>query len=201
VIFLKGLVLGFSVAAPVGPIGLLCIQRTLNKGKLAGFLSGLGAATADAIYSSIAAFGFTVVSTFLIRVQIWFHIVGGIFLLYLGIKTFFTKPASDAAKLQANNPLTMYLSTFILTITNPATILSFIAMFAGLGIANSESHTIASAATLVVSVFAGSAVWWFLLSSGVTLFEKWFDTHRLRWVNRISGIVITGLGLLSLGSL
>ncbi|MGZ4134847.1 MAG: LysE family translocator [Tumebacillaceae bacterium] len=195
---LKGLILGFSVAAPVGPIGLLCIQRTLAKGRLAGLFSGLGAASADALYSFVAAFGFTYLSQFLVKQQLWLHLVGGIFLLYLGIKTFLSQPSTQAATSKGNGLLTMYVSIFFLTITNPATILSFAGMFAGLGIGNeSGSNTALSALTLVLSVFVGSAIWWFLLSGTVSLFRKWLDTNRLRWVNRISGLLIVGLGLFS----
>lgn len=197
-IFIKGMILGFSVAAPVGPIGLLCIQRTLNIGRLAGFLSGLGAATADALYSCIAAFGFTILSQFLIHQLLWFHVVGGIFLLYLGVKTFLTIPSSQVAKSRSDGLLNIYASTFFLTITNPMTILSFAAMFAGLGIGSQPSHSTWSAIGLVLSVFGGSAIWWFLLSTGVNLLERWFNTGRLRWINRISGGMIAGLGLLSL---
>lgn len=199
-IIFKGLILGFSVAAPVGPIGLLCIQRTLNKGRLAGFLSGLGAATADSLYSCIAAFGFTLISQLLVRQQVWLHLIGGVFLIYLGIRIFIAKPSNEVARVHGDSLFTMYLSTLFLTITNPMTILAFVGMFAGLGVANSGSNSVWSSVMLVLSVFTGSAFWWLLLSGGVSLFKKWFDASRLRWVNVISGTLIAGLGLLSLVS-
>src|SRR3990172_8990998 len=134
-IFLKGLLLGFSIAAPVGPIGVLCIRRTLAEGRTAGFASGLGAATADALYGSIAGFGLTIVSSFLIDQSHWLQLAGGIFLLYLGIKTFLAKSKET---IETGSPLEKsrgiignYASTFLLTLTNPLTILSFIAIFAG----------------------------------------------------------------------
>ncbi|GMA60788.1 LysE family translocator [Alicyclobacillus fastidiosus] len=200
-IFIKGLILGFSVAAPVGPIGLLCIQRTLNKGRLAGLLSGLGAATADTLYSCIAAFGFTVISQLLIREQRWLHLVGGFFLLYLGIKTFRASPSNQAAQLNGNGLFSMYLSTLFLTITNPMTILTFVGMFAGLGFVGGGTSSVWSSFMLVLSVFVGSAFWWFLLSGGVSLFKHWFDTGRLRWVNIIAGMLMAGLGVFSLVSM
>jgi threonine/homoserine/homoserine lactone efflux protein len=197
---LQGLILGFSIAAPVGPIGVLCIRRTLAEGKLSGFVSGLGAATADALYGSIAAFGLTAVSAFLLRYTMSIQLVGGLFLLYLAVRTFFAQ--SSAKTVQADvhvSLITSYVSTLFLTLTNPTTILSFIALFAGLGLA--ALHTSYSAAGMLVGgVFAGSALWWFLLSGGVSLLREKFDAKALVWVNRISGILIFLLGLFSLVS-
>ncbi len=197
---LKGLVLGFSIAAPVGPIGVLCIRRTLAEGRAVGFASGLGAATADAIYGSIAAFGLTLISAFLISQRLGLGLIGGAFLCYLGIKTLTAKPAEPTASFAGKGLLGAYGSTFFLTLSNPITILSFVAIFAGFGFVNA-SRDLVSAGLLVLGVFGGSASWWFLLSGGVSLFRSRFDLHALRWVNRISGSVITGFGLLALMSL
>src|SRR6185312_8691316 len=131
-LFVRGAILGFSIAAPVGPIGVLCIRRTLAGGRLVGLLSGLGAATADACYGAIAAFGLTAVSSRLVGHQDALRIVGGLFLLYLGIRTFFAAPAQTAKSGQRRQLLSNYLSTLGLTLTNPTTILSFVALFAGL---------------------------------------------------------------------
>ena len=191
----KGLIIGFSIAAPVGPIGVLCIRRTLSDGRAAGLLSGLGAATADAVYGSIAGFGLTVIAGFLIRQQNWLSMLGGCFLCYLGLKTWLTAPADQPVSVKNEGLIGAYASTFLLTLTNPATILSFTAIFAGLGLAKTAgSYT--SALILVMGVFAGSALWWLMLSGGVSLFRTKFTPHRLRWVNRLSGIIITGFGLL-----
>jgi threonine/homoserine/homoserine lactone efflux protein len=194
---LRGLLIGFSIAAPVGPIGVLCIRRTLADGRAAGLVSGLGAATADAIYGVIAGFGLTFISSFLVSQQFWLGLVGGLFLCYLGIKTGLSKPAEQAASAKGTGLLGAYVSTFLLTVTNPMTILSFAAIFAGLGLA-STSGTYGSASVLVVGVFLGSALWWLLLSGGVGLFREKFNTNGLHWVNRISGIIITGFGLFAL---
>ncbi|MDH5635128.1 MAG: LysE family translocator [Candidatus Bathyarchaeota archaeon] len=198
--FLRGLVLGFSIAAPVGPIGVLCIRRTLAEGRASGLVSGLGAATADAIYGCIAGFGLTLISNFLIRQQVWLRLIGGGFLCFLGIRTFLSKPAENVASAKGNGLVDSYVSTFFLTITNPMTILSFAAIFAGLGV-GSASGSYVSAAVLVLGVFIGSALWWFILSSGVSIFRTRLNPDRLRWVNRISGIIITGFGLIALLSL
>ena len=198
--FLRGLVLGFSIAAPVGPIGVLCIRRTLAEGRASGLVSGLGAATADAIYGCIAGFGLTLISKFLVSQQVWLRLIGGGFLCFLGIRTFLSKPAENVASAKGNGLVDSYVSTFFLTITNPMTILSFAAIFAGLGV-GSASGSYVSAAVLVLGVFIGSALWWFILSSGVSIFRTRLNPDRLRWVNRISGIIITGFGLIALLSL
>jgi threonine/homoserine/homoserine lactone efflux protein len=198
--FLRGLIIGFSIAAPVGPIGVLCIRRTLANGRASGLISGLGAATADAIYGSIAGFGLTFISSLLIRQQGWLRLVGGTFLCYLGLKTFFARPAEQPALAKGNDLLSAYASTFFLTLTNPMTILSFAAIFAGLGV-GSASGNYFSAGILVLGVFIGSAIWWLILSSGVGMIWKKFNSLGLRWINRISGIIITAFGLFVLLSL
>jgi threonine/homoserine/homoserine lactone efflux protein len=194
---LRGLVIGFSIAAPVGPIGVLCIRRTLAKGRVSGLVSGLGAATADAIYGCIAGFGLTFIASILISQQGWFRLIGGAFLCYLGLKTFLTRPAEQAASAEGNGLVGAYASTFFLTLTNPMTVLSFAAIFAGLGVV-SASRNYASAGMLVLGVFIGSALWWLILSGGVSVFRARFNPHGLQWVNRISGVIITGFGLLAL---
>ena len=165
-LFLRGLVIGFSIAAPVGPIGVLCIRRTLANGRAAGLATGLGAATADGMYGCVAGFGLTFISSVLIDQQLWLRLFGGLFLCYLGIKTLLSRPAEQEAKAGGTGLLGSYASTFLLTVTNPMTILSFAAIFAGLGLANT-SGSYASAVILVLGVFLGSATWWLLLSGGV----------------------------------
>ncbi|MBM5805898.1 MAG: LysE family translocator, partial [Candidatus Verstraetearchaeota archaeon] len=131
---LRGLLIGFAIAAPVGPIGILCIQRTLAKGRIYGFASGLGAATADAIYGAVAGFGLTFISDVLINQQLWLRLLGGAFLLYLGTRTILSKPSKETPQTANKGLAADYTSTFLLTLTNPMTILSFIAVFAGLGL-------------------------------------------------------------------
>lgn len=196
---LRGLLIGFSIAAPVGPIGVLCIRRTLADGRVSGLVSGLGAATADAIYGSIAGFGLAFISNLLVSQQVWLRLIGGAFLCYLGIKTMLAKPSEQAAGTRGKGLLGMYGSTFLLTFTNPLTILSFVAIFAGLGLARMGGQY-ASAGILVLGVFMGSALWWFLLSAGVGLFRDKFNARRLQWVNWISGAIILGFGLYAIFS-
>ena len=196
----RGIVIGFSIAAPVGPIGVLCIRRTLAEGRLSGLVSGLGAATADAIYGCIAGFGLTFISNIFVQQQVWFCLIGGAFLCYLGLKTLLTKPREQAAPAEGKGLIGAYASTFLLTLTNPLTILSFAAVFAGLGVADA-SRSYVSASVLVLGVFTGSALWWLVLSGSVGLFRTRFNPRGLHWVNRISGIIITGFGLFALLSL
>ena len=197
--FIRGLLIGLSIAATVGPMSILCIQRTLNRGQLYGSVSGLGIATADGVYGSIAAFGLTLITNFLIQEQIWIRLIGGLFLMYLGIKTILSKPPEKAAVLNAktNSYLGAYTSTFLLTLTNPLTILSFAAIFAGIGV-GSASKSFFSAIAVVLGVFSGSTLWWIILTSSISLLRKKMNSHWLLWINRISGAIITLFGLVAL---
>jgi threonine/homoserine/homoserine lactone efflux protein len=190
----KGLIIGFSIAAPVGPIGILCIKRTLSSGMKFGLLSGIGAATADALYGCIAAFGLTFISNFLLHQQIWLRLFGGAFLCYLGIKTIISQPSNTPPPANQNSLLSAYGSTFILTLTNPLTILSFAAIFAGIGLVNAGGGYSAAAIT-VLGVFCGSSCWWIILSGVTSLLRNRIDLFGLRWINRISGSVILGFGI------
>jgi threonine/homoserine/homoserine lactone efflux protein len=193
---LKGAIIGFSLAAPVGPIGLLCIRRSLAEGRLVGLVTGLGAATADASYGAIAAFGLTAISGFLLAQKMWLGLLGGAFLCFLGVRTFTAAPATAAATARSSGLAPAYASTFVLTLTNPMTILSFIPVFAGLGLGLAPDF--ASAAAVVAGVFLGSAVWWLLLSNGVALFRHRLGDAWMRTVNRLSGAMIFAFGLYAL---
>lgn len=199
-LFFKGIILGFSIAAPVGPIGLLCIKRTLQFGRLSGLFSGLGAAAADTVYGMIAAFGLTLISDALLAGQAWLRLIGGLFLIYLGVTTFFSPAAQTSNSVSHQSLLGDFMSTFFLTITNPLTILSYLAVFAGLGLSDSIRNY-AGASLLVAGVFIGSALWWLILSEGVTLFRKKISQELMRWINRFAGMLIAAFGLFALLSL
>ncbi len=191
---LRGMALGFSIAAPVGPIGVLCIRRTLARGFLAGLVSGLGAATADAFYGTIAAAGLTVVAVFLVRQQVWLAILGGGFLIYLGIKTYRMHPTEDDSLTEKGSPRGDYLSTLLLTLSNPMTIFMFAAIFGGMS-AQSGAVYRYNAFLLVLGVFFGSALWWLTLSAAVSLMRKKVEKKMMVWINRVAGVLITGFGL------
>lgn len=197
-IFWQGLIVGLAIAAPVGPIAILCIRRTFAQGRMIGFVTGLGAATADALYGSIAGFGLTYLSSFLVQQQAWLRLAGGLFLLYLGVRTLFRRPAEVEGTKEAKGYLEAYFSTFFLTLTNPMTILSFTAVFAGLGIGIQDRAGYRAAGWLVLGVFAGSASWWLILSGLVGTLRKKMDVRNLTWVNRISALVILAFGMIAL---
>lgn len=192
--------LGFSIAAPVGQIGVLCIRRTLADGRSFGLASGLGAATADMMYGGVAAFGLTFVSGLLLSQQVWLRLLGGLFLCYLGVRTFVSMPPEQGAARPNRGLMGAYTSTLLLTLANPTTILSFTAVFAGFGIAG-EVRDYGSSALLVLGVFLGSACWWLILSGVVGMLRSRVSRHGLVWVNRASGATIAGMGVVSLGSL
>lgn len=196
-LFLRGLLLGFAIAAPVGPIGLLVIQRTLNDGRLVGLMSGLGAATADAIYGAIAAFGLSLLTAFLVEQQMWLGLAGGLFLCYLGVRTVTAPPAAQAATVESRGLLGAWSTTLALTLTNPMTILAFVAIFAGAGLATASGDTLA-ALLLVAGVFLGSAAWWLLLSGGVSLLRGFVSAQTLRWINWSAGAVIVAFGVVAI---
>jgi threonine/homoserine/homoserine lactone efflux protein len=194
VFFLKGLLIGFAIAAPVGPIGVLCIRRTFAEGRAAGFATGLGAATADAFYGAVAGFGLTAVSAFLLGFQSELRLGGGVFLCALGLKTFLSRPAAAGARMQGRGLAQAYATTVVLTLTNPATILSFIAVFAGAGLGQQRAGT-AEALAIVTGVFLGSAAWWLALSGFV---DGWRRRHPefAAWApNPVGGAVVTGVTL------
>jgi threonine/homoserine/homoserine lactone efflux protein len=197
--FIRGMIIGFAIAAPVGPIGVLCVQRTINRGASFGFVSGLGAATADACYGIVAAFSVAAVFNFLSDHKIWFSLAGGLYLGYLGIKAFRSVPESQVEISNAMGRLRAYLSIFFLTLTNPMTIFSFAAVFAGFGFGNTGGNYL-NAVILVIGVFCGSAIWWLTLSGTTGLIRHKFTATHLRWINRISGVVILGFaGYIILG--
>lgn len=197
---IKGLIIGFSIAAPVGPIGVLTIKRTLTEGRISGFVTGMGAALADAAYGAVAGFGLIAVSSFLISQEFVIKLIGGLFLLYLGVKSFISKPATKEAAVASKGLLNNFISTFFLTLTNPSTILSFIAIFAGLGLASTSANYFSSMA-IVFGVFMGSAIWWFILSSIVSFFQSKITPDKLIWINRLSGLILGSFGLFALYSI
>lgn len=198
VLLAKGVIAGFVIAAPVGPVGIFIAQRTLSKGMMHGLIAGGGAAVADTIFGAIAAFGITFVAAFLIEVEQWLRLGGGILLLLLGALTLIKKVTSEEApRVSITRSLGDFATTFSLTITNPATIASLVVVFPALGAIVPEGD-LARAWTLILGVFAGSTLWWMILSTLTSLFRTRLTDNRMQMINRISGMVIIFFGILVL---
>lgn len=199
-LFARGLAIGLAIAAPVGPIGLLCIRRALAGGFPLGFLTGMGAAAADGVYGAVAAFGLTAVSGFLVAQQKWLMLCGGVALVWLGIATFRRKPAERVAETaDARSLAGAFASTFALTLANPATILSFLAVFAGLGLGAAPGTS--GAVAVVAGVFLGSAAWWLFLAGAMAAFRRSVPPRAILWINRASGAALAAFGIWAIASL
>lgn len=197
--FIKGVLVGFAMAIPVGPITVICIRNTLAVGRLRGLIIGLGAATADLVFSCIAAFGLTIISNTLDDQKIWIRLVSGTLLFFVGARTFRAHPGNHKLQRSGGGLLKSYFSIVFLTLSNPFTIFAFIVVFAALGLGNLSGFF--SISSLVAGVFIGSCLWFLSLNSGVALFRKKLNLTGLRWVNRIAGILIIISGVIIIGSL
>ena len=197
-LLLRGALIGLTISAPVGPVGLLVIRRTLAEGRVMGLVTGMGAATADGLYGCVGAFGLTLISSALTGGQFWLRLVGGLFLCYLGVTTFRARPAEQAAQAGGGTLLRAYGSTLLLTLTNPLTIFSFTLLLSGLGAARGDYG---GTALLVLGVFCGSACWWLLLSGAVGLLRARVTPANLRWINWIAGTLVGLFGVAALLSL
>ena len=198
-LFIRGLILGFTIAAAVGPISLLVIRRALAEGRVVGLASGMGVATADGTYGAIAAFGLTVITDLLIDWRRALGIVGGVFLLWLAWRTLRSAPreaATESATRRRGLP-GAYLSTLVLTLTNPLTILSFAALFVGLGVTGGD---LSGATLLTLGVFAGSALWWVVLTTLVGALRSRLTTAGLRRVNIASGLLIGAFAIVAIAT-
>lgn len=196
---LKGIITGFGMAVPIGPIGIICIRKTLYHGKAQGQVVGIGAAIADLFYSCIAAFGISFISNFIAREHVWIRVVGGILLLIIGIKTFLAKPKVKDTGIEEAKGLTAFVSVLFLTLSNPLTFFAFIAIFSALGI--EKEFQFLSALSLVAGVFIGSFGWFFLLSSFVNRYKGKVSAKGWFWLNKVAGIIIILSGCIAIGGL
>jgi threonine/homoserine/homoserine lactone efflux protein len=190
---IRGLVAGLIIAAPVGPVNLLCIRRTIEKGRKSGMVSGLGAALADTLYGAVAGFGISLVTQFITREEFWIRMIGGAFLTGVGVVYYCKPPRSLAAREDDSGANSDFASAFLLNVTNPTTVLSFLAVLATLGVGGQRSlwRTIA----LVVGIFCGSMIWWTLVASAASHLRSRLTDSSLRWMNHAAGIAIGGFGL------
>jgi len=195
-LFIKGFIIGLAASVSIGPIGVMVIQRTLNKGRLSGFISGMGAAVADTFYAIVAGFSLTYIISFLKEKHIIFQLLGGLVLLGLGLKIFYTNPVLQLRRQRRKKTRLFedFFSIFLLTFTNPLAVFVFVAIFAGLGVLNEESGYLPTI-IVVLGVFSGASIWWFSLSSLLSRFKSKFRLKSLWWLNKISGVLIFVFGL------
>ena len=203
---LAGLLIGIVVAAPLGPVNLIVIRRTLAHGLLHGFFVGLGAAVGDGIFAAITAFGMTALGQLIAGYGVGLQIAGALLLLGFGVHTFYSVPQdAPPAERQASGRgarlAAATASTFALTMTNPATMLGFAALFAGLGILAEADTGFIAAATVVLGVLAGSTLWWLTISAITSLIHHQITPKRMRQINQASGVFIGFFGLVVLGHL
>jgi threonine/homoserine/homoserine lactone efflux protein len=206
VLFLTGVVIGLLVAAPIGPVNLICIRRTLAYGPLNGFFSGLGGAAGDGIFAIVAAFGLTAVAHLIEGFATPIKLIGGVMLIGFGVHNFraeVTDPRYGCpVNLREKGESTLagaIASTFVLTITNPATLLGFVALFTGINTVAGTNASFIDASVTVAGVIAGSAGWWFSVTAITGTFHRSIDAKVMRWINHISGVLVTTFGLAVLG--
>lgn len=197
----KGLLIGFTIAAPVGPVGILCIKRTLLQGRMSGLFTGLGAATADLMYGFMAALGLTVIADTLLCCFTWLKLSGALLLLFLGLRTFFSHPKSETQAIVKTSLIGAFTSTFFLTLTNPLTLFAFLGIFSAFGFGSISEEPGKDVFSLLLGVFLGSALWWLLLSEGITSFKHKLPSRLFEWVNHVAGtlLILFGLALLANG--
>lgn len=194
-LFFKSLWIGLSIAAPVGPIGLLVIQRTLRHGRAVGLATGLGAAVADAAYGAVGAFGVSALVNALQQLRVPLAVLGGAFLLWLAWRSWHAVPPAHGAELRASPGLwSSFGGSLLLTLSNPATILSFIAIFGALG-ASGSLGAAASPWLMIAGVLAGSALWWLLLCAAVGALRQRFDARAQRRVGQASALMLAGFAV------
>ena len=196
---LKGILVGLVIAVPVGPVGIMCIRRTIFEGRLVGLVSGFGAATADAVFGIIAGFGITAVADLLLGYQELLSGIGGCVLVLIGGNNLLTKAQPQLDSPPDPESLSWdFLSTFLLTLANPVTIFAFAGIFAAIGLSGQEA-TFDRAAILVLGVWVGSLLWWLALSFGLASFARLLEARYLAWVNRASGgiLLLSGTALLA----
>lgn len=190
-LLLKGLLAGLAIAAPVGPVNVLCVSRTLSKGWRGALASGLGAAAADAFYGAIAGFSITFVIQLLIREEFWIRLIGGILLIGVGVLYYFKEPVSLDTQEKVATKRSDFASAFLLTLTNPTTVLSFLAVLAALHVGH-ESWWLTC--LLVSGIFLGSLLWWMILIATVNRFRRHFNDRAFSWMNRVAGLAIGSFG-------
>lgn len=200
IVFLKALIVGLGASIPLGPLGVLCIQKTLSKGKLSGFLTGLGASVSDTFYATISLLGLVFVDEFVRNHRALVFLIGGVIIILIGLKVYASNPVTQIKQKQTkSNKVGDFLESFAMTITNPGSVFLIFAMFAAVRFDVSAFETEAKSViyTVLWGIFAGSALWWFTLTTLVNVFRKKFRLKQLIMLNKIAGAVIAALGAIS----
>ena len=193
---IKGIIVGFLASIPLGPVGVLCIQRTINKGRTSGLFSGMGAATVDAFFALVAALGLTFIINFIEEQQFYIQMIGGGVLIFLGTRIFNTNPIQQIRRhrKKKNKLIEDFISVFFLTLSNPLAVFLFVAAFAGIGVVTSKDSSVKSS-LIIAGVFIGATIWWASLTFFVDLFRKKFRLKQLWWINKIAGVIIIIFGI------
>jgi threonine/homoserine/homoserine lactone efflux protein len=196
-LILRGAVAGLAISAPVGPVNVLCVSRTLTRGRAGGMISGLGAAFADTLYGSVAGFSISFIIGWLEREIFWIRLIGGMLLIAIGAVYYSKRPKTLEEMAKSESPGSDVATTFLLTLTNPTTILSFLAVLAILGLGGHRPWTLT--VFLVLGIFVGAMAWWTTLSMIAARFRDRFDDHAVVVMNRIAAFAIAGFGLITIG--
>jgi len=193
-VFIQGMIIGLTLAVPVGPIALLCIQRAIADGRLHGIISGIGVATADSFYAGVTFFGLTAISGLFIAYQFSLRLAAGLVLILVGIRIFLTIPAPLSVKTEHETYFKDYLSMVVIAIANPLTLIFFVAILPGFGVVFHE-NSVLSATEFVGGVFFGSTLWWIVLCGSIGSVRSRISAGHLKLINRISGLLIVCFGV------
>ena len=196
--FLQGVLVGLGASIPLGPIGVLCVQRTLSKGRISGFISGLGAAMVDTLFAALAVIGLTYIQGLITAHERYFLCFGGLLVVFIGLKIYLTNPVKQIRQTNAKKyRFEDFMSVVLLTITNPGALFIILGLFALVGLNINSSSGSFAISTVLWGVFSGAGIWWYALSTSIDLFRKKFRLKQLWMINRISGIIIMALGMIS----
>lgn len=196
---LKGFIVGLGASIPLGPLGVLCVQKTLSKGRNSGFITGLGASFSDTLYAAISLLGLAFIENLIDKNRDIVMIIGGAIIIYIGIRIFLTNPIKQIRQKNTNKKhIQDFIEAFLMTVTNPGAIFLILGLLAAVGININDSQVRPSVTIILLGVFSGSVVWWFTLSTGINLFRKKFRIRQLMMINRVSGAIMGVLGIIAM---
>lgn len=196
---LKGFIVGLGASIPLGPLGVLCVQKTLSKGRNSGFITGLGASFSDTLYAAISLLGLAFIENLIDKNRDMVMIIGGAIIIYIGIRIFFTNPIKQIRQKNTNKKHVQdFVEAFLMTVTNPGSIFLILGLLAAVGININDNAVRPSVTFILLGVFLGTVTWWFTLSTGINLFRKKFRIRQLVMINRISGTVMGVLGVIAM---